>query len=156
MKHTEWLRLKTEGENMCSTLRQQHYQCRKQTHRLSWKISKEGSSYVLTWLPAPVSDWSVIPNDTNPARETLWNLVQITLKTLRQREVTTYQRTPQPEDFSRPWAIVRLFPDLRRYTVARIYKACPRIPALCLGKTPRLSQRLARTRIKYVGCVNKV
>ncbi len=121
MKHTEWLRLKTEGENMCSTLRQQDYQCRKQTRRLSWKISKEGSSYVLTWLPAPVSDWSVIPNDTNPARETLWNLVQITLKTLRHREVTTYQRTSQPEDFSRPWAVVRLLPNLRRYTVARFY-----------------------------------
>ena len=121
MKHTEWLRLKTEGENICSTLRQQHYQCRKQTRRLSWKISKDGASYVLNWLPAPVSDWSVIPNDTNPARETLWNLVQSTLKTLRQREVTTYQRTPQPEDFSRPWAIVRLLPDLRRYTVARFY-----------------------------------
>ena len=30
MKHTDWLRLQTEGENICSTLRQQDYQCLKQ------------------------------------------------------------------------------------------------------------------------------
>jgi hypothetical protein len=35
--------------------------------------------------------------------------------------VKTYQRIEQPEDFSRPWAIVRLLPDLRRYTVARFH-----------------------------------
>lgn len=36
-------------------------------------------------------------------------------------EVITPQRfqQPQPEDLTRPWAIVRLLPDLRRYTVAR-------------------------------------
>ncbi|MCA1995131.1 MAG: hypothetical protein LDL41_24240 [Coleofasciculus sp. S288] len=119
MKHTDWLRLQTEGENICAVLRQQNYQCLKQTRRLSWKITKEGISYLLTWLPAPVSEWSLIPNQTTPTREKLWNLVQSTLKAFREGEVITYQRTSQPEDFSRPWAIMRLLPDLRRYTVAR-------------------------------------
>lgn len=31
----------------------------------------------------------------------------------------TRQRVQQKEDFSRPWAIIRLLPDARRYTVAR-------------------------------------
>ena len=121
MKHTDWLRLQTEGENICSALRQQDYQCLKQTRRLSWKVSKEDTSYLLTWLPAPISDWSLIPNDTTPAREKLIRIVQSTLNTIRGGEVQTYQRIEQPEDFSRPWAIVRLLPDLRRYTVARFY-----------------------------------
>lgn len=121
MKHTDWLHLKKEGENICSILRQQDYQCRKQTRCLTWKISKEGTSYVLTWLPAPVSDWSVIPKDSNPVREKLVHVVQSTLKTLRLGEVVTYQLTPQPEDFSRPWAIVRLLPNAQCYTVGRFY-----------------------------------
>ncbi len=75
MKHSEWLRLKTEGENICAILRQQGYPCTKQTHRLSWKITTEGASYVFTWLPAPVGDWSVIPKDDSPAREQLVSVV---------------------------------------------------------------------------------
>ncbi len=121
IKHTDWLRLQAEGENICSRLRQQDYQCLKQTHRLSWKISKEGTSYQLTWLPAPVSDWSLIPNDTTPAREKLMRVIQSTLNTVTGEEAKTYQRIEEPEDFSRPWAIVRLLPDLRRYTVARFH-----------------------------------
>ncbi|HAA31277.1 MAG TPA: hypothetical protein DCE56_30630 [Cyanobacteria bacterium UBA8553] len=31
----------------------------------------------------------------------------------------TPQQVQHPEDFTRPWAIVRLLPDARRYTVAR-------------------------------------
>jgi hypothetical protein len=68
MKHTDWLRLQTEGENICS--------------HLTWKISKDGTSYVLTCLPAPVSDWSLIPNDTTPAREKLIRIIQSTLNTI--------------------------------------------------------------------------
>ena len=121
MKHTDWLHLKKEGENICSILRQQDYQCRKQTRCLTWKISKECTSYVLTWLPAPVSDWSVIPKDSNPVREKLVRVVQSTLKTLRLGEVVTYQLIPQLEEFSRPWAIVRLLPNAQRYIVGRFY-----------------------------------
>ncbi len=63
MKHTDWLRLKSEGDSICANLRQQGYQCRKQTRSLSWKLTKEGQDdYILTWLPAPIGDWSLLPN----------------------------------------------------------------------------------------------
>ena len=83
MRHTDWLRLKTEGENICAQFRQQGYQCRKQTRRLSWKVRKDSHAYVLTWLPAPVGDWSLIPNDTNPARSELMSVVESVLKKKR-------------------------------------------------------------------------
>jgi hypothetical protein len=121
MKHRDWLRLKTEGEQICSLLRQQNYQCNKQTRRLTWKINLEGVSYLLTWQPAPVNDWSLIPNDTTPAREKLMHVIQNTLNPVTREEVKTYQRIEQPEDFSRPWAIVRLLPNARHYTVARFH-----------------------------------
>ena len=118
MKHRDWLRLKSEGENICAALRQQGYQCRKQVRRLSWKVLQESHSYVLTWLPAPVSDWSVLPNNTNLARQQVWAIVQSALASTHE-EVKTSQQFQPKEDWTRPWAIVRLLPDVRRYTVAR-------------------------------------
>ena len=123
MKHSDWLRLQAEGESIFATLRQHNYQCCKQTKRLSWKLCKEDQDdYVLTWLPAPVSDWTLIPNDTSPQREKLWQLIEHTLTSIRGKAIKTQpKRTSQPEDYSRPWAIIRLLPDARRYTVARFY-----------------------------------
>ena len=131
MNHTEWLRFQTEGEKICSSLRQQNYRCLKQTRRLSWKIitplslplptGEAEHSYLLTWLPSPVSDWSLIPNDTTQTREKLWKHLQSILNTIRGTRADTHQHIEQPEDYSRPWAIVRLLPDARRYTVARFY-----------------------------------
>jgi hypothetical protein len=122
MKHSDWLRLQSEGDSICANLRQQGYQCRKQTRRLSWKLSKEGQDdYALTWLPAPVSDWSLLPNNTSPARTQLWQLIQRTLTRIRGDIGTTSAQHLQTEDYSRPWAIVRLLPDARRYTVARFF-----------------------------------
>jgi hypothetical protein len=152
MNHTDWLRLQTEGEKICSSLRQQNYRCLKQTRRLSWKIitplspslppqpphSSSGlargedkekplllgeaeGNYLLTWLPSPVSDWSLIPNDTTQTREKLWKHLQSILNTIRGTQAHTDPHIEQPEDYSRPWAIVRLLPDARRYTVARFY-----------------------------------
>ncbi len=118
MKHCDWLRLKREGENICVALRQQGYQCRQHSRRLSWKVLQEGHTYVLTWLPAPVGDWNLLPNDTSPVRQQIWALVQSALAP-KQEEVITPQRVQHSEDFTRPWAIVRLLPDARRYTVAR-------------------------------------
>jgi hypothetical protein len=123
MKHSQWLRLQSEGESICATLRQDNYQCHKQTRRLSWKLTKEGQDdYVLAWLPAPVSDWTLIPNDTSPQREKLWQLIEGTLTSIREGVMKTQPKhTSQAEDYSRPWAIIRLLPDARRYTVARFY-----------------------------------
>ena len=123
MKHSDWLRLQSEGENICATLRQHNYQCRKQTRRLSWKLCSLGQvDYVLTWLPAPISDWTLIPNDSSPQRQQLWQLIERTLTSIREEVIKTLpKRTLQAEDYSRPWAIIRLLPDARRYTVARFF-----------------------------------
>jgi hypothetical protein len=123
MKHTDWLRLKSEGDSICLILRQQGYQCQKQTRRLSWKLSKEGrDDYVLTWLPAPIGDWSLIPNNNSPARTQLWQLIEHTLTRIKgEMGTTSSQPHSQAEDYSRPWAIIRLLPNARRYTVARFF-----------------------------------
>lgn len=123
MKHSDWLRLQSEGESICATLRQQGYLCRKQTRRLSWKLCKQGQDdYVLTWLPAPVSDWTLIPNNTSPQREQLWQLIDRTLTSIRGKDIKMPKLTLQlVVDYSRPWAIIRLLPDARRYTVARFF-----------------------------------
>ena len=115
MKHSDWLRLQTEGESICATLRQQGYLCRKQTRRLSWKLCKEGQvDYVFTLAPTPVSDWTLIPNDTSPQRQQLWQLIERTLTSIREEVIKTLpKRTSQAEDYSRPWAIIRLLPDAR-------------------------------------------
>jgi hypothetical protein len=117
MKHSDWLRLCSQGEQICAAFRQQGYQCQKQTRRLSWQLGKEGQDdYTLTWLPAPVGDWSLLPNNQSPAWQQMWTIVQ---KALALK--LTDQPVEQPEDYSRPWAIVRLLPDARRYTVARFF-----------------------------------
>ncbi|MBD2015946.1 hypothetical protein H6F96_18475 [Microcoleus sp. FACHB-53] len=121
MKHSDWLRLQTEGDRICATMRQQGYKCQKQTRRLSWKLCKEDQDdYILTFAPAPVSDWTLIPNNTNPERQQLWQLIERTLTNIRGELMKTPQeRSLQIEDYSRPWAIIRLLPNARRYTVAR-------------------------------------
>jgi hypothetical protein len=123
MKHSDWLRLQAEGESICATLRQQGYLCRKQTRRLSWKLGKEGQDdYVLTWLPAPISDWTLIPIDTSPQRQQLWQIIDRALTSIRGKDMKTLPKpTSQAQDYSRPWAIIRLLPDARRYTVARFF-----------------------------------
>jgi hypothetical protein len=121
MKHSDWLRLNKEGEQICAVFRQQGYQCKKQSRRLSWQLGSLGQDdYTLTWLPAPVGDWSLLPNDQSPVREQMWAIVQSALVP-KPGQALAYQRVEQPEDYTRPWAIVRLLPNARRYTVARFF-----------------------------------
>ncbi len=118
MKHSDWLRLHKEGEHICAILRQNGYHCQKQGRRLSWWVSQKGSHpYVLAYLTTPVGQWSVMPNDAHPAREKLISIVQSALDN-QGEEVST---EPPPEYDPRPWAIVRLLPDARRYTVAKFF-----------------------------------
>jgi hypothetical protein len=73
MKHSQWLRLKADSEALASprasgdkivmALRAESYQCSKQTSRLSWTLRKGTISYNLTWLPAPVNEWSLLKNE---------------------------------------------------------------------------------------------
>ncbi len=121
MKHSDWLRLSSVGEQICAAFRQQGYQCKKQSRRLSWQLCSLGQDdYTLTWLPAPVGDWSLLPNDSSPAREKMWVIVQKAL-TPKLGQAVTDQQVQQLEDYTRPWAIVRLLPDAQRYTVARFF-----------------------------------
>jgi len=71
MKHSEWLRLKAEGDRVVASLKTDGFNCRKQPRRLSWYLCKGSLSYNLTWLPAPVHEWSLLPNDETPDRAQL-------------------------------------------------------------------------------------
>jgi hypothetical protein len=64
----------------------------------------------------------LIPNNTSPERQQLWQLIERTLTNIR-REVlkTPQERNSQIEDYTRPWAIIRHLPNARRYTVARFF-----------------------------------
>ena len=123
MKNTDWQRLQSEGDSICATLRQQGYLCRKQTRRLSWKLCKEGQDdYILAIAPAPVSNWTLMPNDTSTQREQLWQLIEHTLTSIRRESLKTQKESSSVvEDYSRPWAIIRLLPNARRYTAARFF-----------------------------------
>ena len=121
MKHSDWLRLTTEGERLCSVLRQQGYHCQKQPRRLAWKVSKGDDSHTLTYLPAPVAGWTVLPNQETPAQKQLMLLVRNALKQERLETLMSKPDVEQRLDLTRPWVIIRLLNDARRYTVARFY-----------------------------------
>ena len=63
-----------------------------------------------------------MPNDTSPQREKLWQLIEQTLTSIRGEVMKSLpKRSSQAEDYSRSWAIIRLLPDARQYTVARFF-----------------------------------
>ena len=81
------------------------------TRTLSWKLCKEGQGeYNLTWLPDPVWEWTLVPNNTSLERQELWTLIGRILAGIQIQAAV---------DYSRPWAIVRLLPNAQRYVVAR-------------------------------------
>ena len=80
MKHSQWLRLKADADRIVAALRADGFQCRKQTHRLSWHFRKDTVSYTLAWLPAPVGEWSLLPNDGTPEREQLLSQIHSILE----------------------------------------------------------------------------
>jgi hypothetical protein len=134
MKHSQWLRLKAEADRIVAALRADGFQCRKHTQRLSWHFRKGTVSYTLAWLPAPVGEWSLLPNDGTPEREQLLSQIQSILEHQGcGRSVETHHDTPL-EDFpakgdriwiwnqqNYPWTLVRLLPNAQHYTIARFY-----------------------------------
>ncbi len=135
MKHSQWLRLKEEGDKIVMALRAEGYQCRKQTRRLSWNLCKASISYNLTWLAAPMSEWSLLPHDATPEREQLLSHIRSIADTYRGggRLVESGQKVKSSVDFTSnssdrfwlqehyPWVIVRLLPNAQRYIVARFH-----------------------------------
>jgi hypothetical protein len=63
-----------------------------------------------------------MPNNTSPERQQLRQLTEHTLTSIRREVMKTPQGHSLPlEDYSRPWAIIRLLPNARRYTIARFF-----------------------------------
>lgn len=124
MKHSEWLRLQTEGDKIVVSLRDDGFNCRKQPHRLSWYLCKGSVSYTLTWLPAPVREWILLPKDETPERSQLLAQIHFIL------QQPSRDRTTQPSPLTNqrfwnqknyPWTLVRLLPNAQHYTVGRFY-----------------------------------
>jgi hypothetical protein len=68
------------------------------------------------------NEWALIPNNPSPQREQLWQLIEHTLTNIRREATKTLPKhTSKLEDYSRPWAIIRLLPDARRCKVARFF-----------------------------------
>lgn len=141
MKHSQWLPLKAEADRIVAALRSDGFQCRKHTHRLSWHFRKDTVSYTLTWLPAPVGDWSLLPNDGTPQRDQLLLHIHSILehrgcgRSVETHSGTFVQNVPAQSDpfgagvagdriwnqHHYPWTLVRLLPNAQHYTVARFY-----------------------------------
>jgi hypothetical protein len=141
MKHSQWLRLKAGADRIIAALRADGFHCRKHTHRLSWHFRKGTVSYTLTWLPAPVGDWSLLPNDGTPQREQLLSQIHSILehrgcgRIVETHSSTSLQGFPAQGDqlypgaagdriwhqHHYPWTLVRLLPNAQHYTVARFY-----------------------------------
>ncbi len=132
MKHSQWLRLKADADRIVAALRADGFECRKHTHRLSWHFRKDTVSYTLAWLPAPVNDWSLLPNDGTPEREQLLSQIHSILehrgcgRIVETHSGTSVQGSPAKSDRiwnqqNYPWTLVRLLPNAQHYTVGRFY-----------------------------------
>jgi hypothetical protein len=124
MKHSEWLRLKAEGDRVVASLRADGFNCRKQPRRLSWHLCKGSVSYTLTWLPAPVREWSLLPNNETPDRAQLLAQIHSILQhrgcgRIAEPSPLPSQRFWNQKDY--PWTLVRLLPNAQHYTVGRFY-----------------------------------
>ncbi len=134
MKHSEWLRLQADsaalaslrasGDRVVASLRADGFNCRKQPRRLSWYLCKGSVSYTLTWLPAPVREWSLLPNDGTQERSQLLAQIHSILQH-RGCGRTAEPSLLQSQDFwnqkDYPWTLVRLGANAQNYTVGRYY-----------------------------------
>jgi hypothetical protein len=71
IQRQDWAKRADEGRDICSYLRQRGYSIRKVVRSLAWKISKGNSDYRLCWIPTPVEEWTLLPNDDSPVRNHL-------------------------------------------------------------------------------------
>jgi hypothetical protein len=124
MKHSEWLRLKAEGDRIVASLRGDGFICRKQPCRLCWHLCKGSVSYTLTWLPAPVREWSLLPNDETPQRAQLLAQIHSLIEHRgcgRIAEPSPHKSQSFWNQKNYPWTLVRLLPNAQHYTVGRFY-----------------------------------
>lgn len=83
-KATEALRVATDIAAIKTALKKHGYTIRKQPRQAAWTIATDEDCYKLTYQPAPLSAWVVHPQNDNPKRQTLLNIIQSTLKTHKQ------------------------------------------------------------------------
>lgn len=80
MKHSDWFRLNSEGHFVMSVVRNAGYRITKRRHILSWTLSRLGKSYSFAFLPRPIGDWVLIPNDFSAEFYELNQLITQNLK----------------------------------------------------------------------------
>ena len=77
MKHrTDWLIRQTEAKTICTAIKRHGYTCRKRARQLAFNITKGSMSYLLTYIPSPVSEWTLLPKDNSNERETLLKIIK--------------------------------------------------------------------------------
>ena len=124
MNHSEWVRLRNEGDKIVTALATIGYQVLKVKGVLSWKISapkrhnSEASSYTLTWLPAPVGEWTLLPKDFTPERA---HMIQIIESSLRPTPFLYWGTGQGKQEQPRPWVISQLLPNATSGTIARFF-----------------------------------
>ncbi|HEY9794408.1 MAG TPA: hypothetical protein V6D30_02105 [Leptolyngbyaceae cyanobacterium] len=124
MNHNEWVRLRKEGDKIVTALATIGYQVFKVKGVLSWKISapkrhnSEASSYTLTWLPAPVGEWTLLPKDFTAERDRMIQIIESSLSPTP----SLYRGTGRSkQEHPRPWVISQLLPNATNGTIARFF-----------------------------------
>ncbi|HEY9650220.1 MAG TPA: hypothetical protein V6C95_06130 [Coleofasciculaceae cyanobacterium] len=87
-KASEALRVATDIVAIKTALKKHGYTIRKQPRQATWAITplspsltrgETGGCYKLTYQPAPISAWVLHPQNDNPNRQTLLNIIHSTL-----------------------------------------------------------------------------
>jgi hypothetical protein len=80
-KATEALRVATDIAAIRAALHQRGYRIRKQPKQAAWKvIITPDHFYLLTYQPAPISDWVLHPQNNDPRRYTIESIIESALK----------------------------------------------------------------------------
>lgn len=98
-----------------SALLEQGYRLQKQPRQAVWVIHlTDGTTYRLTYQPAPISAWSLHPPDRNAS-----HLLGLIDRALTRRSIASQSSARTYHQQLHPWCIIRLLPQLQRLVIAR-------------------------------------
>lgn len=86
MNHSDWIRLRKQGESIALSLKGKGYNCVKKPKQLLWRVQPlmpDSQIYGLVWLPSPVNNWVVIPDVESEEKLKIKDLVERYLKKLQ-------------------------------------------------------------------------